>query len=116
MKCVLIINGRTRYTGSVTTVVNTINSFPPGYGERSTYSATVALSLYGTPFLRKYPAFILSVATFKERLGMSHSAIERPCQGGSVGGGGGTKWSKPFFLPATASIRGVLSSSHGRRN
>jgi hypothetical protein len=58
--------GRWRYTGSVTTVVTTINARLPGYDPMSKYSVTDALSLYGTPFLRKYPPFILVVVTFND--------------------------------------------------
>src|SRR5258708_36847948 len=66
---------------------------PLGSSNRSKYSVTTASALYGTPFLRRYPGFILVVTTFKEPPGggpprpapitlacLSQVAIETPCQ------------------------------------
>ena len=57
----------------------------------SKYSVTVAFSLYGTPFFRRYPARMFVVTTVSDppagqehrvRLPRSHCAVESPCHVG----------------------------------
>src|SRR5688572_3269040 len=57
-------NGCCRYVGSSTTVLTTRTTSPLGYVKRSKYSLIDAFSLYGTPFLRRWPARKFVVTTF----------------------------------------------------
>src|SRR5581483_4178712 len=66
LKCVLVQNGSLRYSGSFTSDPTNSSDSPVGRSKRSKYSVITALALYGTPFLRKYPGFILVVTTFNE--------------------------------------------------
>src|SRR5262249_40056287 len=100
LKFVLVTNGVVRYCASSTIVVTTNHVEPSFSLERSKYSRSVVLSLYGTPFLRKYPVFRLVVTTSSDRprvpsrgfsaigvksggpaprCGCSHCALEYPC-------------------------------------
>src|SRR5437016_3215687 len=65
LNCELTMNGVCRYCGSSTTVVTSRSRPPSGSAAASKYSVTTAFSLYGTPFLRRYPARIFVVTTFK---------------------------------------------------
>ena len=81
LKCVLVANGWVRYCGSSTIFVTTSHG-PPTASERTLkYSVTTAFALYGTPFLRKYPARMwvvtaFSVVPWRPRPELIHRATE----------------------------------------
>ena len=59
------MNGMLRYCGSRTSVDTTSHVSPFGVvGRRWKYSVILAASLYGTPFLRKYPTRMPIVTMF----------------------------------------------------
>src|SRR5204863_7995731 len=62
--CEVMTNGWRRYNGSVVIMVTTISGSPLGSLIKSKYSIRLVFSLYGTPFLRRKPAFRLVVVTF----------------------------------------------------
>src|ERR1043165_2623742 len=66
LKCGLVQYGVVRFSGSTISVVTTSNDSPPGTSSRSKYSVITVFALYGTPFLRRYPGFMLVVTTFSE--------------------------------------------------
>src|SRR6185503_3802526 len=81
LKCEVVTNGPARYCGSFTSVVTLIHVSPVGVVTRSNHSVRIVSALYGTPFLRTYPAFMRVVTTFKLPLrgcpaARSHSAAE----------------------------------------
>src|SRR5262245_49051004 len=86
---------------------------------RSQYSVRTALSPYGTPFFRRYPGSMLVVVTLRylaagaallARLA-SHTATELPCQVRFAGGAAGfVNWKMRVCVPASVSMRSVLSS------
>jgi hypothetical protein len=55
LKCVLVQYGVARYSGSTISVETTSND-RRRESNRSKYSVMTVVALYGTPFLRKYPA------------------------------------------------------------
>src|SRR3954470_1674903 len=118
----------------------TSSSSPPsGSGDMSKCSDTVARSLYGTPFLRRYPARRCDVTTLRlpPRSGAatrSQRAIDSPCQVGDAFDDGeadkprptgarpadgvvddsvrSVKRSSRVCFPASVSIRSVFASCH----
>src|SRR3954468_3132843 len=118
----------------------TSSSSPPsGSGDMSKCSDTVARSLYGTPFLRRYPARRRDVTTLKlppwsGAVTRSQCAIDSPCHVGDAfddgeadkprptgpratgarptGDGPSVKRSSRVCLPESVSIRSVLASCH----
>src|SRR5438876_4246361 len=118
LKCVIVANGWVRYCGSSTIFVTTSHG-PPAASERTLkYSVTTASALYGTPFLRKYPARMWFVTAFnvvpcRPRPGIIQRATECPCHVGSPAGGcEAPKWSRRVCVPASVSIRSVFGSCH----
>src|SRR6476659_1988807 len=93
---------------------------------RSKYSVITAFALYGTPFLRRYPGFMLVVTTLsdpprscgpprfgigdaKMARGWSHEAAEDPCSvGAPVGAFPNAK--VRVWVPVSVSSFSVLSS------
>src|SRR5437762_12290087 len=51
--------GVLRFSGSTSSCFTTNRESPPGTSNLSKYSVRAALSLYGTPFLRRFPGFIV---------------------------------------------------------
>src|SRR5438067_10429644 len=90
--------GVLRFSGSTSSSFTTKSESPPGTSNLSKYSVSVALSPYGTPFLRIYPGFIRVVTTLSvapggapragptpkpagnSEVGYSQEPAETPCQ------------------------------------
>src|SRR5207244_11051483 len=101
-------------------MVVTSRSLPPsGSGATSKCSVTVARSLYGTPFFRRYPARRFDVTTRRlpppppplPPVTRSHVAVDSPCQlrgpeedGDAAAGAPCEKWKRRVCIPASVSM------------